>query len=69
MGVDQTVSRADIEAKLREISGEVDTVGESAKSHAVIAGAVVAVVAVAAAYWFGNRRGRRKRTVVEIRRV
>lgn len=63
------VGRADLEAKLRELRGEVDTAAESAKSYAVAVGAVVAVGVVAVAFWLGRRRGRKSSTVVEIRRV
>jgi hypothetical protein len=62
------VSRSDIEAKLREIRGEVDTAGESAKGVVVVAGAVVAVGLLAAVYILGRRRGRKSTTVVEVRR-
>lgn len=65
----QRVSRADIEAKLREIRGDVDTVGESVKQYALVAGAVVAVAVVALAFTLGKRKGKKKRTVVEVRRV
>jgi hypothetical protein len=63
------VSRDDIEAKLRELRGEVDAVGESSRSIAgvVVVGIVVAVIAVT--YFLGQRKGRRKTTVVEVRRV
>lgn len=63
------VSRADLEAKLRELRGEVDSVADSAKGYAVVVGAVAAVVVVAAAFWFGRRRGKKTTTVVEVRRV
>ncbi len=63
------ITRADLEAKLREVRGEVEEKGEAAKST----GLVVALVGVAAlvglAFLLGRRRGRRKSTVVEIRRV
>jgi hypothetical protein len=66
---DKTVTRTDIEDKLRQIRGEVDTAGESAKSYALVAGAAIAVTVVALAYFMGRRKGKKKRTVVEIRRV
>jgi hypothetical protein len=62
------VSRSDIEAKLREIRGEVDTAGESAKGVVVVAGAVAAVGLLAVVYILGRRRGRKSTTVVEVRR-
>ena len=66
---EKTVTRGDIENKLRQIRGEVDTAGESAKSYALVAGAAIAVTVVALAYFMGKRKGKKKRTVVEIRRV
>jgi len=65
----RTVTRDDIEAKLREIRGDVDSVGENAKQYALIAGAVVAVAVVGLAFALGKRKGKKKRTVVEVRRV
>lgn len=68
-GNDKPVDRADIEAKLREIRGEVDDTATSAKPI-VMAVAGVAVVAVFfLAYSLGRRKGKKKSTVVEIRRV
>lgn len=69
VGEGKTVTRDDIEAKLREIRGDIDTVGDNAKQYAVIAGAVVAVAVVALAFTLGKRKGKKKRTVVEVRRV
>jgi cobalamin biosynthesis Mg chelatase CobN len=66
---DSEVTRADIETKLREIRGEVEEVGSSARSIGVIVGAVAVVAVVGAVYLFGRRRGRKEKTVVEIRRV
>jgi hypothetical protein len=67
--LDRPVTRGDIEAKLQEIRGEVDTATSEAKSYALTAGIVAAVVLIGGAYLLGRRRGRRKSTVVEIRRV
>jgi hypothetical protein len=69
MTPDQTVTRDDIEAKLRQIKGEVETTAESAKPYLVIAGAAGVVVLVGLAYLMGRRKGKKKTTVVEIRRV
>ncbi len=63
------ITRSDIESKLRQIRGEVDEVGESARSVGLIVGAVAAVVVVSAVYFLGRRRGRKEKTVVEIRRI
>jgi hypothetical protein len=63
------VSRDDIEAKLREIRGEADMAGQSVKQYALIGGAVVAVAVVALAFAWGKRKGKKRTTVVEVRRV
>jgi len=69
MMTDRQVSRSDIEAKLREIQGEASSTGESMRSLALIGGAVAAVAVVGVAFWLGKRRGKRKTTIVEVRRV
>jgi hypothetical protein len=66
---DQPISREDIESKLRELKGEVSSTAQSATSTLVAVGAVVAVGVVAIAWWIGRRSGRKRTTVVEIRRV
>jgi hypothetical protein len=62
------VSRDDIEAKLREIQGEVDETAESAKGMAVAAGAAIAVGLIVVVFLLVKRRGKRKTTIVEVRR-
>jgi hypothetical protein len=63
------VSRADIEAKLREIKGEVDETTDAAKPIALAVGIAAVVAVVALAYVMGRRKGRKRTTVVEVRRV
>lgn len=63
------ISRDDIEAKFRELQGEVDLVGDDVRSYAATVGAVVVVAVVVVAFWLGRRRGRKTRTIVEIRRI
>ena len=62
------IRREDIEDKFRELQGEVDIVGDEVRSYAATVGAVVVVVVVVAAFWIGRRRGKKTRTMVEIRR-
>lgn len=69
MSTSEHVTRADIESKLREIKGEVDEAGERAKVPALAVGAVVVVAVVGLAYFLGKRKGRKKTTVVEVRRL
>ena len=68
-GNDKPVERSDIEAKLREIRGEVDTTATSAKPLVMAAAGVAAVAVFFLAYSMGRRKGKKKSTVVEIRRV
>lgn len=63
------VNRADIEAKLREIRGEVDTTATAAKPTAMTIAVVAGVALLGAAYLLGRRKGKKRSTVVEIRRV
>lgn len=63
------ITRDDIEAKFRDIQGEVEIVGEEAMNKAIVVGAVVVVIVVVVAFALGRRRGTKRRTVVEIRRI
>ena len=63
------VSRTDIEAKLREIRGEVNTGVDRAKTPVLAGGAVLIVALVGLAYVMGRRRGKKTTTLVEVRRV
>ena len=63
------ITRADIEGKLRDMRGEVQETAEAAKAPIMAIAAGVAAVIVIGAFLLGKRRGRRKSTVVEIRRV
>ncbi|MGQ0832374.1 MAG: hypothetical protein ACT4OV_11920 [Microthrixaceae bacterium] len=63
------ITRDDLEGKLRELQGGVTDTRESATSVLITVGAVVAVGVVALAFLAGRRRGRRRSTVVEVRRI
>jgi hypothetical protein len=54
---------------MRELQGEVDNTATSAKEYAMVAGAVAVVVVVSVAFLLGRRRGKKKSTVVEVRRL
>jgi hypothetical protein len=64
-----TISRDDIEAKFRELQGEAEVIGEEARSYALTLAIVVGVAVVGVAFVLGRRRGRRNRTIVEVRRI
>jgi len=71
MTVTQTtrITRDDLEAKFREVAGDVDDQAERARPT-LLSGAVAGVTgAVLLAYLIGRRGGRRRSAVVEIRRI
>jgi hypothetical protein len=63
-----TISRTDIEEKVRQITGVVEETKEAARSTAVLAGVAV-VAAVGLAYLLGRRKARSGRAVVEVYRI
>jgi hypothetical protein len=63
------ITRDDIESKLRELRGEVDEVGNASKGYVLAAGVVALTLVVGGAYLLGRRKGKKRATVVEIRRV
>lgn len=63
------IDRGDLEAKFRELQGEVDETRQSATNTLLTVGAVVAVSVVAVAFLLGRRKGKRRTTVVEVRRI
>ena len=63
------ITRADIEAKLRSIRDDIEPVGEQAKSGLMAVVPVVAAVLVIGAYVLGKRSGKKRRAVIEIRRL
>jgi MYXO-CTERM domain-containing protein len=67
--VTKPVTRADIEAKLAEIRGVTDETTEVAEGAAKTGLVVAAFAVVIVAFLVGRRRGRKKNTIVEIRRV
>jgi len=65
----QKITRDDIESKLRELQGEVGERTEAARVPAMAVVVGVVFVTIAAAYLLGRRKGRRRQTVLEIRRI
>jgi hypothetical protein len=63
------ITRDDLEEKFRELEGGVHEQAESARSTVVTAGIVAALVLLFLAFLLGTRKGRKRSTVVEIRRV
>ena len=63
------IERRDIEAKIRELHGGVEDTAQAASSKLITVGAVVVVGVVAVAFLIGRRKGRRRTTIVEVRRI
>ncbi|MCS5678931.1 MAG: hypothetical protein NZ603_03450 [Acidimicrobiales bacterium] len=66
--VEERITRQDLEAELRATVGEADGSIGDRRSSWILAAAVTATVVVAVAYLVGRRAGRRRSTVVEVRR-
>lgn len=69
MGASERISRDDIEKKLRGLQGEVADKVEDRKSAVATAVVVGGVVLVVLVFLLGRRSGRRRSTMVEIRRL
>jgi hypothetical protein len=65
----KTITRSDLEAKLREVSGDANETVEAAKPQLIGGAVAVAILALVVTYLFGRRRGRKRSAIVEIRRV
>ena len=63
------ITRDDLEDKFRELEGDAREQVESARSTLVTAGVVAALLLLLLAFLLGTRKGRKRSTVVEIRRV
>ncbi len=69
MTAPQKIDKTQIEAKFQELKAEVDSTTDDAKSYAITAGAVGALILVLAFFLLGRNRGKRSRAVVEIVRI
>ena len=67
-GTDRPITRADLEAKFSQLRGST-TATETQRNIGLTAVVVAGVVFVIGAYLFGRFRGRKRRTIVEVRRV
>jgi hypothetical protein len=63
------ISRADLEAKFREVQTELTSTAEKAKGKVLVAAGGAFVVLVLLVYLLGRRSGKKRSTVVEIRRL
>ena len=63
------ITRDQLEAKFRELTGGVTEEVDEIRSQAMAIGLAVVVATVAIVYLIGRRRGRRRSTIVEVRRI
>lgn len=63
------ITPADIEAKFRDIQGQVDVVAEDGKKKLALAGGIIGVILLLIIYVLGRRAGKRQSSVLEIRRL
>jgi hypothetical protein len=63
------ITRADIEAKVRELTGQVQEQADRARPAVLPAAVAGGVAVLLLAYLLGRRAGRRRSAVVEIRRI
>ncbi|HEY4376341.1 MAG TPA: hypothetical protein VGM93_04250 [Acidimicrobiales bacterium] len=68
MSTTERITPADLEAKMRELQGDVNDQAEAAKGTAITVGVVVGVVVVLGIFLFGRSRGKKKTTLIEVRR-
>lgn len=63
------ITPADIEAKFRDIQGQVDVVAEDGKKKLALAGGVIGVILLLVIYVLGRKAGKKQSSVLEIRRL
>jgi hypothetical protein len=63
------ITQADIEARFRQVQDQFDVVAADGKKKLTAVGAVGAVVLLLVVYVAGRRAGRKRSTVLEIRRL
>lgn len=63
------ITRDDIEAKFRELTGEVGEEVESSRTQVLVVGLAVGVTVLAVVFLIGRRSGRHRSTIVEVRRL
>ena len=66
---DRKITRDDLEAKFREIKGGVDQRAKAAKDTAMPFAIFGGIVLLLLVYLIGKRVGKKKSTIVEIRRI
>lgn len=65
----EPITRDDIEAKFRQITGDVNETAEEMKGTAAAVAAGLVALVLIVVFLMGRRRGRKRTTVVEVIRV
>ncbi len=65
----EKITPRDLEAKLREVAGDVDQQVDQARPRLLTGGVAAVIVVVLVAYLLGRRGGRRRSAMVEIQRL
>jgi hypothetical protein len=65
----QRITRDDLESRFRQLQDNVQGRVEDKKSTLVTVGVVTGVLLLLIVFFLGNRRGKKRTTLVEIRRV
>ena len=68
MAATQRITREDIKTKLEEIQGDATQTVHNARSQLIAVGVAVGAVVITAAFLLGRRGGRRKSTIIELKR-
>ena len=63
------ITRDDIEAKLRQLQHSGEAGADAARGAGLAGGIVGGLVLLVGAYLLGRRRGRKRRSLIEIRRI
>lgn len=66
---DAKITKADIEAKFREVQHELTSTAERAKGKLYVLGSGGGVLFLLLVFLLGRRSGKKRSTVVEIRRL
>jgi hypothetical protein len=66
---DRPITREDLESKMRELVEDARSEVASTKNTVLSAGVVVGLLLLLVAFFLGRRAGRKRSTIVEIRRV
>jgi hypothetical protein len=66
--IEERVERDDIESKFRELQGDVMATADAAKGTAIAVGAGIGVLLLLLVFLLGRSRGKKKSTIVEVRR-